>query len=132
MRTGDEAPHIPRTATLLEALFEMSRGRMGMTAVLDDDSRIIGIFTDGDLRRALEKNVDLRTTPIAEAMKRSPRTISADKLAAEAVDIMERNKVNQMLVVDEENRAGRRAQHARPVQGKGDLIVRDSGFGIRD
>lgn len=104
MRTGDEAPRVPRTATLLEALFEMSRGRMGMTAVLDDDSRVIGIFTDGDLRRTLEKSIDLRTTSIAEVMKRGPRAIGPDKLAAEAVEIMERSKVNQLLVVDDEHR----------------------------
>lgn len=101
MRTGDEVPRVPHAATLLDALFEMSRGRMGMTAVLDDDRRVIGIFTDGDLRRALEKNVDPHTTSIAEVMKRGPRTISADKLAAEAVEIMERDKVNQLLVVDD-------------------------------
>ena len=104
MRTGDEAPRVPHAATLLEALFEMSRTHMGMTAVLDDDSRVIGIFTDGDLRRALENNVDLRTTSIAEVMKRGPRTIGPDKLAAEAVEIMERGKVNQLLVVDDGQR----------------------------
>ncbi len=104
MRTGGEAPHVSRSATLLEALFEMSRGRMGMAAVLDGDNRVIGIFTDGDLRRTLEKNIDLRTTPISEVMKRGPRTIGPDKLAAEAVEIMEHNKVNQLLVVDDNNR----------------------------
>ena len=104
MRTGDEAPRVPRAATLLEALFEMSRTHMGMTAVLDDDSRVIGIFTDGDLRRALEKNVDLRTASIAEVMKRGPRTIGPDKLAVEAVEIMDRHKINQLLVVDDGHR----------------------------
>jgi arabinose-5-phosphate isomerase len=72
---------------------------MGMTAVLDDAGRVAGIFTDGDLRRNLEKGVDLRTTRIADVMKPDPRTIGPDKLAAEAVEIMERFKINQLLVV---------------------------------
>ena len=80
----------------------MSRGRMGITAVLDHDQRVIGIFTDGDLRRTLQKGVDLHATPIASVMTRGPRTISPDKLAAEAVQIMEQYKVNQLLVVDAE------------------------------
>jgi arabinose-5-phosphate isomerase len=78
----------------------MSRGRMGMTAVLDGNGRLVGIFTDGDLRRALEKGTDVRTARIAKVMTREPRTIGPDKLAAEAVEIMERFKVNQLLVVD--------------------------------
>ncbi len=104
MRTGENAPRIPHTATLMEAMLEMSRGRMGMTAILDDAGRVIGIFTDGDLRRTIEKGVDLRATPIVEVMKREPRVIGPERLAAEAVEIMERNKVNQLLVVDPERR----------------------------
>jgi arabinose-5-phosphate isomerase len=103
MRTGEHAARIAASATAMQAVVEMSRGRMGMTAVLDDANRVIGIFTDGDLRRALEKGLDLHATPVAAAMTRNPRTISADKLAAEAVEIMERNKVNQILVVDEDH-----------------------------
>ena len=71
-----------------------------MTAVLDDGGRVIGIFTDGDLRRGLEKGVDLRTARLADVMTRGPRTIGPDRLAVEAVEIMERFKVNQLLVVD--------------------------------
>jgi arabinose-5-phosphate isomerase len=104
MRTGENAPRISHAATLMETMFEMSRGRMGMTAILDSGERVIGIFTDGDLRRAIEKNLDLRTTRIVDVMKREPRTIAPEKLAAEAVEIMERNKVNQLLVVDAERR----------------------------
>jgi arabinose-5-phosphate isomerase len=87
----------------MDAMLEMSRGRMGMTAILDGQGRVIGIFTDGDLRRVLQKGIDMRTTPIATVMSSSPRTIGPDKLAAEAVEIMERNKVNQLLVVDGEH-----------------------------
>jgi len=100
MRTGNDAPQTAHGATALQGITEMTRTRMGMTAVLDDGGRVVGIFTDGDLRRALEKDVDLRSAKIAEVMTRAPRTISPDKLAAEAVEIMERFKVNQMLVVD--------------------------------
>jgi arabinose-5-phosphate isomerase len=85
-------------------MLEISRGRMGMTAVLDERGRIIGIFTDGDLRRSLEKGVDLRATPITGVMTRGPRTIGPGKLAAEAVEIMERFKVNQLVVVDEDQK----------------------------
>jgi arabinose-5-phosphate isomerase len=104
MRSGEDAPQIGHQATLMEAMLEMSRGRMGMTAVLDDAGRVIGIYTDGDLRRTLEKGMDLRSTRIAEVMSGHPRTIAPERLAAEAVEIMERNKVNQILVVDEAQR----------------------------
>jgi arabinose-5-phosphate isomerase len=104
MRSGAEAPRIPDTAMLSDAILEMSRGRMGITAILDREERVLGIFTDGDLRRTLQKGVDLHGTPIASVMTRGPRTISPDKLAAEAVQIMERHKVNQLLVVDREQR----------------------------
>ena len=104
MRTGESAPQIGHEATLMEAVLEMSRGRMGMTAVVDDAGRVIGIYTDGDLRRTLEKGTDLRSTRITDVMSGHPRTIAPERLAAEAVEIMERNKVNQILVVDEAHR----------------------------
>lgn len=104
MVTGENAPSVGPDATLMDALLEMSRGGMGMTAVLDDTQRVIGIFTDGDLRRTLEKGADVRATPIRSVMATSPRTIAPDRLAVEAVEIMERNKVNQILVVDAEKR----------------------------
>jgi arabinose-5-phosphate isomerase len=104
MRAGERAPRITPEATLMDAMMEMSRGQMGMTAILDGTGRVIGIFTDGDLRRTLEKGAELRTTRIAEVMSGEPRTIAAERLAVEAVEIMERNKVNQILVVDEDKR----------------------------
>jgi arabinose-5-phosphate isomerase len=100
MRSGNDAPQVTDKATLSDAILEMSRGRMGITAIVDHDKHVIGIFTDGDLRRTLQKGVDLHATPIASVMTRGPRTISPDKLAAEAVQIMEQHKVNQLLVVD--------------------------------
>jgi arabinose-5-phosphate isomerase len=104
MRTGENAPRIGRRATLMEAMMEMTRGRMGMTAILDENERVVGIYTDGDLRRTLEKGVDLRQTIIGDVIGGAPRTIGPERLAAEAVEIMERNKVNQILVVDEDRR----------------------------
>jgi arabinose-5-phosphate isomerase len=88
----------------MAGLVEMSRGRMGMTAVLDRGGLVVGIFTDGDLRRNLEKGVDLQKARIAEVMTRGPRTIGPNQLAVEAVEVMERFKVNQLLVVDAERK----------------------------
>lgn len=104
MRSGNEAPRIAETSSLTDALLEMSRGRMGMTAVVDPLQVVKGIFTDGDLRRAISKGLDLRKTLIKDAMSANPRTIGPDRLAAEAVEIMERGKVTQLLVVDDEGR----------------------------
>ena len=104
MRTGENAPRVAHTATAMDGMLEVSRGRMGMTTVLDGHGRVIGIFTDGDLRRSLEKGVDLRLAPITDVMTRGPRTIGPGKLAAEAVEIMERFKVNQLVVVDEDQK----------------------------
>lgn len=100
MRTGEAAPHVADTVTLDAAMLEMDRGRMGMTAVINAQGRVAGVFTDGDLRRALRRGVDYHSAGIAEVMTREPRTIAPDRLAVEAVEIMERHKVNQLLVVD--------------------------------
>lgn len=100
MRTGNAVPSIGEGVSVLEAMVESSRGAMGMTAIVDASRRVKAIFTDGDLRRSIEKGVDLKSTPISRVMTMGPRTITPDRLAAEAVEIMERNKVNQLLVVD--------------------------------
>jgi arabinose-5-phosphate isomerase len=101
MRTGDALPMVAQTATLQEALVVISGKGMGMTAVLDDDGRVAGIFTDGDLRRYLEKNREL-TVPMRQLIKVSPRTIRADQLAVDAVTLMETApKISQLLVVDD-------------------------------
>lgn len=83
-----------------EVLAAISRGGMGMAAVLDASGSLVGIFTDGDLRRALEKHGDLRQTPVGTVMTGSPRTIGPDRLAVEAVEMMESHKVNQLLVTN--------------------------------
>ena len=100
MRSGPEVPKVPEGATLKETILEMSRGRLGMTAVLDASGRVCGIFTDGDLRRALAQITDIGAARVADVMSAQPRSIRPEALAAEAVQIMETHKVNQLLVVD--------------------------------
>ena len=104
MRSGEQAPRVTDSATLAEALLEMSRGRMGMTAVVDNNRIVKGIFTDGDLRRAIAKGLDLRATEITNVMSANPRTIGPEHLAAQAAEIMETGKVTQLLVVDDGHR----------------------------
>jgi arabinose-5-phosphate isomerase len=101
MRKGEGLPLVAETAPLRDALREMTRGRIGMTAVRNAAGKVSGIFTDGDLRRALEKGADFAAARVADVMSAGPRTIRAGALAAEAVQIMEAHKVNQLLVVDE-------------------------------
>jgi arabinose-5-phosphate isomerase len=98
MRCGNEVPSVALDASLPAAVLEMSSKRMGMTAVLDGSGRIAGIFTDGDLRRAVEKVDNLKTAKVADVMSASPRLIGPQALAVEAVELMERHKINQLLV----------------------------------
>jgi arabinose-5-phosphate isomerase len=100
MRKGDALPQVRSGSTIRQAVVEMSRGRIGMTAVLDAAGAVRGVFTDGDLRRALETTNDLER-PVDEVMTTAPKTLAAGALAVEAVQLMERHKVNQLLVVDE-------------------------------
>lgn len=101
MRTGADLPAVPESASLKEAVREMTRGQIGMTAVLDAARRVAGVFTDGDLRRSLERGVQADSATMRELMTRGARSIAPGALAAEAVQLMERHKVNQLLVVDE-------------------------------
>ena len=100
MRTGPAIPQIRSGATIREAIAQVTRGKMGMTAVRDTGGAVIGIFTDGDLRRALEKDGDL-ARHVDDVMTPKPKTVRPDLLAAEAVHIMEESKINQLLVLDE-------------------------------
>jgi arabinose-5-phosphate isomerase len=100
MRTGGDIPRVRSDASVQEAITEMTRGKMGMTAVLDAAGAVKGIFTDGDLRRALEKSNDLQRR-VEDVMTRTPKIVRGELLAAEAVHVMEESKVNQLLVVDE-------------------------------
>lgn len=100
MRPADEVPQVASDTPLPAALLAMSQGGMGMTVVRDPTGAVAGIFTDGDLRRALERVGDLRTAQVGEVMTRRPRSIGPDELAAEAADVMERGRVSQLLVLD--------------------------------
>ncbi len=104
MHKDEALPVVPVAASLKEALIEMTRKGLGMTAVVETDGRLVGIFTDGDLRRCLDRDMDIRAATIREAMKAGPRTISEDALAVEAVHLMEANKINGLLVMDRQGR----------------------------
>ena len=104
MHSNERAPAVPGHVPLREALVEMSRQGLGMTAVVDDDRRVIGIFTDGDLRRALDRGIDVRTVRVDAVMIARPVTVSAELLAAEALALMENRKINALLVTDAEGR----------------------------
>jgi len=104
MHTGDAIPQVAVTATLSEALMEMTQKSLGMTAVLAADGCLAGVFTDGDLRRMLDSEVDARHTCIAEVMTRECVTVHADMLAAQALKIMEQFAINGLLVVDADRR----------------------------
>jgi arabinose-5-phosphate isomerase len=105
MHTGEGIPRVAPDASLTAALMEMTRKHLGMTAVVDAERRLLGVFTDGDLRRALDdEDVDLRGATVAELMTRGPKTIGADKLAIEAAQMMEKHQIHALLVVDEAQR----------------------------
>lgn len=100
MRTGDAIPAVLPTVSLSQALMEITRKGMAMTAVVDDDHHPLGVFTDGDLRRLIEQVQDFSTVKIADVMHRAPRTIAPDQLAVDAVQMMEEFRINQLLVAD--------------------------------
>ncbi|ARB27792.1 KpsF/GutQ family sugar-phosphate isomerase [Pseudomonas tolaasii] len=104
MHTGEELPSVQRGALLKEALMEMSLKRLGMTAILETDGRLAGVFTDGDLRRALDRNLDIQTAKIDEVMTPHGKTARPDMLAAEALKIMEDHKILALVVVDRDDR----------------------------
>jgi arabinose-5-phosphate isomerase len=100
MRKGADVPSVSIGATGLAAIAEVTRGGLGMTAVVDSQRRVKGVFTDGDLRRALEKGLDFARVTVDDVMTRSPRTLRPEALAAEAVQLMEAHKITQLPVVD--------------------------------
>jgi len=103
MRTGDAIPKVKKDSLLFEALVEMSRKRMGMTTIVNNDGTLAGIFTDGDLRRVLDKNLDVRTTKVATVMTTNCKTIALGMLAVEAVKIMEQHQIMTLVVADKNN-----------------------------
>ena len=102
MRQGQAIPQVPETALVRDAILEISRKGMGMTAVLNTQGQVIGVYTDGDLRRGLDQGLDIRATPVDQVMTHHPRHITANKLAVEAVKLMQDAKVYALLVLDEQ------------------------------
>jgi arabinose-5-phosphate isomerase len=100
MRTGDNVPRVPGHTTLAEGLMEVTRKGLGMTAIVDADEHVLGVFTDGDLRRALDRAADLRTTRMDDVMTRNAKTVRSNMLAAEAVLLMETYNITSLIVVD--------------------------------
>ncbi|GBG58030.1 isomerase [Sporomusaceae bacterium FL31] len=108
MHSGEDNPIVSLDKTVKEALFIMTAKGLGVTSVVDDDQRLVGIVTDGDIRRGLEQGHDFLDKPVTDLMTKTPRTITSDKLAAQALNIMEKNKprpITVLPVVDAEQRA---------------------------
>ncbi|MDO9169399.1 MAG: KpsF/GutQ family sugar-phosphate isomerase [Methylobacter sp.] len=105
MHADEKVPSVPESALISHALLEMTEKKLGMTAIVDTDKCVTGIFTDGDLRRMLGKNFDIHKTAITEVMTPNCTVIPANILAAEAMQIMERKKINALIVVDQQHRA---------------------------
>lgn len=103
MHSGDEMPVVTETATLSEAIMEMTRKRLGMVAITSGDMTVIGVYTDGDLRRTLEQALDPHNTPIREVMTHNGRSILPTALAVEAVELLQKHKIQGLLVVNEQS-----------------------------
>jgi arabinose-5-phosphate isomerase len=104
MHTGSAIPLVALGTRMADAVVEMSTKGFGCVGVIDAGGRLVGILTDGDLRRILARDVDVRSAGVAEVMTRDPKTTSADRLAAEAVQLMRTLKINGLFVVDAERR----------------------------
>ncbi|OGI61356.1 MAG: D-arabinose 5-phosphate isomerase [Candidatus Muproteobacteria bacterium RBG_16_60_9] len=100
MHSGTDLPVVTHTASLREALLEMTSKSLGMTAVVDAAQRLVGVLTDGDLRRLLQRNVDVYQAKVADVMTRDPQTTTTDRLAAETIELMRARKINGLIVVD--------------------------------
>lgn len=103
MKAGSDIPKVTRSIMLAEALLEISNKGMGMTTVVDDEDRLAGVFTDGDLRRTLDARIDINDTAIGQLMSTGAKTIDADMLAAAALRIMEENEISSLVVLDDDN-----------------------------
>ena len=104
MCSGDRIPAVRADASLSDGLMEMTEKGLGMTAIVDKNNRIQGVFTDGDLRRTLDTGIDIHKTVISDVMHADCKTTTADVLAAEALHILEENKITSLLVADDDNR----------------------------
>ncbi len=104
MRTGTQIPTVRVDTTLAEGLLEVTSKGLGMTAIVDDSMHVLGVFTDGDLRRALDRAANLRTTRMDQVMTAGPKSVLPSMLAAEAVHLMETHRITSLIVLDDEGR----------------------------
>ncbi|WP_105253643.1 KpsF/GutQ family sugar-phosphate isomerase [Pseudoalteromonas sp. T1lg75] len=104
MHSGDSVPRSHQSQSIREALLEISSKGLGMTAVINDDQQLVGLFTDGDLRRVLEQRIDIHNTALLEVMTPNCTTANANILAAEALNIMEQKRINGLIVIDQARR----------------------------
>ena len=104
MHKGEQIPTVDVDATVRDALMEMTAKGLGMTAVVDGDSHAVGIFTDGDLRRCVDRGIDVRDAMVADVMTPGGKQITPERLAVEALNMMENNKINALLVIDDSGR----------------------------
>ncbi|MDQ8039148.1 MAG: KpsF/GutQ family sugar-phosphate isomerase [Rickettsiella sp.] len=104
MHTGSAIPQVTSGTHIIDALFEISKKRLGMTIITNKDKKLLGIFTDGDLRRTIDKNLNLQSTPIDEVMTRNCKTITANLLATEALRIIEDEKITTLVIIDSEEK----------------------------
>lgn len=102
MRTGTSIPSVPNDVKLSAALIEMTQKGLGMTTIINEQNKLVGIFTDGDLRRAIDKGVNIHTTSLDEIMTQNCKTISTGTLAAKALDVMENHRITALVVVNHE------------------------------
>ena len=102
MHSGDDIPAVPEDASISQAIVEMTAKRLGMTAVTGSEGRVVGIYTDGDLRRTLDANLDPHNTPVSRVMTRGGKHINPDALAEEGMQMMEQHRIQGLLVIDAE------------------------------
>ena len=104
MHEGEELPRVTTTTTVREGLLEMTAKGLGIAAVVGDDDKLLGVFTDGDLRRALDRKIDIHNSTMSEVMTSGGKTVTADQLAAKALTTMERHRITALVVVDDHSR----------------------------
>lgn len=102
MHSGDEIPRVAPDASLSQALMVMTDKGFGMTTVMDTNNNLLGIYTDGDLRRSIDKGIDIRSVKVGELMNTNPKSLQDNTLAAEALRVMEQTKINVLLITDEQ------------------------------